>query len=80
MTPNALCDICGQVVSPEEAVVIDMSVSQSMCPTSMTLHPACHEAASVMWQPDDTCSGTDPDFPEMEKWMAVAKSADQPPA
>ena len=80
MTPSALCDICGQVVAPEEAVVTDMSVSQSMCPTSMTLHPACHQAASVMWQPDDTCSGTDPDYPEMEQWMAASKAAEQPSA
>jgi hypothetical protein len=77
MTTNALCDICGQVVTPEEAVVADMSVSQSMCPTSMTMHPACHQAASVMWQPDDTCSVTDPDFPEMEQWMEASKAAER---
>lgn len=78
MTPNALCDICGQEVTAEEAVVVDMSVSQSMCPTSMTLHPACREAASVLWQPDDTCSGSDPDFPEMEQWVATPETADRP--
>ncbi len=76
MTPSAMCDICGQVVTPEEAVVVDMSVSQSMCPTSMTLHPACREAAAVMWDPDDTCSGSDPDFPEMEQWVATSESVD----
>lgn len=77
MTPNALCDICGQVVSPEEAVVADMSVSQSMCPTSMTLHPACHEAASDMWQHDDTCQVGDPDFPEMDQWMEASRAAER---
>ena len=71
MSPSDVCDICGQAVSPEEAVVAELSASDAMCPTSMTMHPACHQQASTMWYPDDSCTGIDPDFPEMEQWIAT---------
>lgn len=67
-----ICDVCGLPVPPEEAVKTEVSASQSMCPTSMTLHQACYEKASGIWQPDDSYCGIDPDFPEMAEWLGVS--------
>lgn len=69
MDPSATCDVCGQAVPSDEMVEAEVSVSQLMCPISMTFHRSCHERASSMWQPDDSCS-FDPDFPEMQAWAA----------
>jgi hypothetical protein len=71
MAPGELCDVCGQEVLPEEAFKAEMSVNQLMCPTSMTLHEACYDLATTMWQPDDSYCGIDPDYPEMEAWTTV---------
>jgi hypothetical protein len=70
MEPAAMCDVCGRPVAVDEAVRAEMSVSQMMCPTSMTFHPACHERARALWQDDDACSvdADFTDFPEMEQW------------
>jgi hypothetical protein len=64
-----LCDACGQVVDPAEAVKAELTVSGAMCPSPMTFHPACYEQASVLWQPDpDSYCTTDPLFPETGQW------------
>jgi hypothetical protein len=70
MEPSTSCDVCGRSVAADEAVRAEMSVSQMMCPTSMTFHPACHERAKALWQDDDTCS-VDADvaaYPELAEW------------
>jgi hypothetical protein len=72
-----ICDVCGQPVPPEEAFKAEVSCSQSMCPTSMTLHQACYDKASDMWQPDDSYCGIDPDFPEMAAWLEVSGGAER---
>ncbi|MGI8983562.1 MAG: hypothetical protein ACR2HM_03365 [Acidimicrobiales bacterium] len=77
MEPSATCDICGQAVPAGEAIQAEVSVSQLMCPISMTFHPGCHEQASHLWQPDDSCS-FDPDFPEMQAWAANVKGRGVP--
>jgi hypothetical protein len=43
----------------------------------MTFHRSCHERASSMWQPDDSCS-FDPDFPEMQAWAANVEGRGAP--
>ncbi|MFN2606893.1 MAG: hypothetical protein ABR511_03200 [Acidimicrobiales bacterium] len=64
-----LCDVCGRVVAPEEAVKAELTVSGAMCPSPMTFHPGCYEQASVLWQPDpDSYCTTDPLFPETGQW------------
>lgn len=63
-----MCDVCGRPVQPEDAYQEDVSVSQMMCPTPMTFHSKCYEAASSMWQPDKSCLSVDPEFPEMRAW------------
>lgn len=64
-----LCDVCGQVVAPEEAVKAELTVSGAMCPSPMSFHPACYEKASEMWQPDpDSYCTADPLFPETGQW------------
>lgn len=65
-----MCDVCGQPVPSDEAVRAEMSVSQMMCPTSMTFHPACHERARALWQDDETCSvaADVADYPELAQW------------
>lgn len=69
MSPQAMCDVCGQPVDPGEAVSAEVSAKVSMCPTAMTLHPGCSERAAAIWQADDSCA-MDPDFPEMAQWAA----------
>lgn len=77
VTLGELCDACGQVVDPEVAVKAELTVSAAMCPSPMTFHPECHEAASVLWQPDpDSYCTTDEMFPETGQW---AIPEDQPP-
>lgn len=75
--PSSTCDVCGQPVAAGEAIQAEVSVSQMMCPTSMTFHPDCYERASDMWQPDDSCS-FDPDFPEMQAWAANVEGRGAP--
>ncbi|MGI9079934.1 MAG: hypothetical protein ACR2GF_03810 [Acidimicrobiales bacterium] len=64
-----LCDACGQVVDPAEAVKAELTVSGAMCPSPMNFHPACAEKASVLWHPDpDSYCTYDPLFPETGQW------------
>ncbi|MBW3644833.1 MAG: hypothetical protein KY441_04940 [Actinobacteria bacterium] len=77
MTPAPMCDVCGQPVPADEAVRAEMSVSQMMCPTSMTFHPACHARATALWQNDDTCTlaADVADYPEMAQWAVGRQGA-----
>lgn len=64
------CDVCGQPVPVDDMVKAELSVAGAMCPTAMTFHTACHEQASVMWQPDpDSYCTVDPLFPETGQWV-----------
>jgi len=72
-----MCDVCGQAVPAEVAIKAEVSVAQSMCPSSMTFHPACYEQASEMWQPDDSYCGTDPRFPEMAAWSKMPEASEE---
>jgi len=66
-----LCDACGQVVSPDEAVKAELTVSGAMCPSPMNFHPACAEKASELWHPDpDSYCTYDPLFPETGQWTS----------
>jgi hypothetical protein len=70
-----ICDVCGLPVPEEEAFKAEVSCSQSMCPSPMTMHKTCFQQASDMWQPDDSYCGIDPDFPEMATWLEVSGGA-----
>lgn len=63
------CDVCGADVDADEAVRAELTVGEMMCPTAMVFHPACHEVASSMWQPDpDSYCTFDERFPETGQW------------
>jgi len=67
--PAELCDVCGTVVDPAEAVKAELAAANAMCPTPMTFHPHCYEQASAIWEPDlDSYCTTDPEFPETAQW------------
>lgn len=64
-----LCDACGQVVPPEEAIKAELTVSGAMCPSPMNFHKECYEKASELWHPDpDSYCSVDAEFPETGQW------------
>jgi hypothetical protein len=64
-----MCDVCAQVVPPDEAVREELSVAGAMCPSPMVFHRECYERASELWQPDpDSYCTVDPMFPETGQW------------
>lgn len=64
-----MCDVCAQVVPPDDAVRAELSVAGAMCPSPMVFHKDCYEQASVLWQPDpDSYCTVDPLFPETGQW------------
>lgn len=66
------CDVCGREVSVDDCYTAELTVSGSMCPSPMTFHQACYEAASSMWHPDpDSYCNVDPLFPESAQWTTV---------
>ena len=72
------CDVCGQVVTPEDCYQIELTASGATCPTAMALHQACYEAASAIWVPEDpdsTCN-VDTMFPETAQWNAAQRAAE----
>ena len=71
MPMSELCDMCGQEVS-DNAVRAEMTTTELMCPTSMTLHPACYEQAAALWHIDtkSQCS-VDSDLPGLGNWTAI---------
>jgi hypothetical protein len=46
--PVATCDICGGGVAEEEQIDAALTLGGTMCPTPMTFHRSCYEAAQVM--------------------------------
>ncbi len=73
------CDVCGQVVTPEDSIDVELTAGGATCPTALSLHQACYEAASVMWQPEDpdsTCN-YDPLFPETGQWSRRPESGQE---
>ncbi len=69
LTLTETCDVCGTEVDAAEAVRAELTVGEMMCPTAMIFHPACHERASHMWQPDpDSYCTTDDKYPETQQW------------
>jgi hypothetical protein len=69
MNPTDLCDVCGGEVAADEAVRAELMAGELMCPTPMVFHPACHQRAAEMWQPDPESSCVvDTEFPEAMQW------------
>lgn len=68
--------MCGQEVVADEAYRGDMMASELMCPTPMTLHQACFQKASGMWQLDDSDASCpyDPDYPETALFTVIPGS------
>jgi hypothetical protein len=72
------CDICGREVAPEDYYTAELTVSGAMCPSPMTFHKACYEAASDMWKPDpDSYCTVDPLFPETAQWTQAQRSVEE---
>ena len=46
--PVATCDICGGGVAGEEQIDAAFTLGGTMCPTPMTFHRSCYEAAQAM--------------------------------
>ena len=46
--PVATCDICGGGVAEEEQIDTALTLGGVMCPTPMTFHRSCYEAAQAM--------------------------------
>ena len=73
------CDVCGKDVSPAEAYNMELTAQGATCPTALTLHQACYEAASELWvpeSPDSTCT-YDPLFPETGQWAVLQREAEE---
>ncbi len=67
---QAVCDMCARPVSEDDCYTTELTAQGATCPTMMTMHRACFEAASSLWipeGPDSTCR-VDPLFPETAKW------------
>jgi hypothetical protein len=78
---NPACDVCGQPVTPEDCYTTELTAGGATCPTALTLHHACYEAASSMWvpeAPDSTCT-YDPLFPETGQWNLMQQHAEESP-
>lgn len=45
--PVATCDICGGGIAEEEQIDAAFTLGGAMCPTPMTFHRSCYEAAGV---------------------------------
>lgn len=76
-----ICDVCGQVVTPEDCYQTELTASGATCPTAMSLHQACYEAASAIWVPEDpdsTCN-VDPLYPETGQWTYGQQAAEGEP-
>ena len=73
------CDVCGQPVTAEDMYNAELTAQGATCPTALTLHQACYEAASALWVPEDpdsTCT-YDPLFPETGQWSQLQQEADR---
>ncbi|MFP5318428.1 MAG: hypothetical protein ACLGI2_09040 [Acidimicrobiia bacterium] len=67
---QAVCDMCFRPVSSDDCYQTELTAQGATCPTMMTMHHACYEAAASLWVPegeDSTCR-VDPLFPETAQW------------
>ena len=74
-----MCDVCAQPVSEDELFQTELTAQGATCPTMMSFHRACYEAASEMWipeGPESTCR-VDPLFPETAQWNAMQHAAQE---
>ncbi len=73
MPLTEMCDICGRDVDFRDAIRAEMTTDELMCPTSMTFHPACYEAAAAMWHVDgESMCTVDAEFREVGLWDDAA--------
>ncbi len=73
-----MCDVCGQALSDDDCFTTELTAQGVTCPTTMSFHRACYDAASSLWVPegpDSTCN-VDPLFPETAKWTELQRAAD----
>lgn len=73
------CDVCAQPVSEDELFQTELTAQGATCPTMMSFHRACYEAAAELWipeGPDSTCR-VDPLFPETAQWNAMQHAAQE---
>lgn len=76
------CDVCGQVVTPQDSYSTELTAQGATCPTAMTLHQSCYEAASSLWVPEDpedddaTCT-YDSRFPQTGQWNQMQQAAEE---
>lgn len=67
--PPETCEACGGVVAPDEVHHAELTVDDLMCPTPMTFHERCYEAAKDLWEPgSEAICSYDPEFPETQGW------------
>ena len=67
---QTICDMCALPVSEDDCYTTELTAQGATCPTMMSMHQACYEAAASLWipeGPDSTCR-VDPLFPETAQW------------
>ncbi len=72
------CDVCAQPVTEDDCFTTELTAQGATCPTMMSFHRACYEAASSLWipeGPDSTCR-VDPLFPETAQWNQMQQAAE----
>lgn len=73
---QAVCDMCFQPVTEDDCYQTELTAQGATCPTMMTMHHACYEAAASLWVPegpDSTCR-VDPLFPETAQWTETQRN------
>jgi hypothetical protein len=73
---GAVCDMCFQPVTEDDCYQTELTAQGATCPTMMTMHHACYEAAASLWVPegpDSTCR-VDPLFPETAQWTETQRN------
>ena len=74
--PVATCDICGGGVVEEEQIHAALTLGGTMCPTPMTFHRSCYEAAqAMMGSTSDTLLCEAP--PDDERGREIERLLDQ---
>ncbi len=73
-----MCDVCAQPVSEDDCFQTELTAQGATCPTMMSFHRACYEAASSLWipeGPDSTCR-VHPLFTETAQRNAMQQAAE----
>jgi hypothetical protein len=76
---TTICDVCAQPLSQDDCFTTELTAQGATCPTMMSFHRACYDAASSLWipeGPDSTCR-VDPLFPETAQWNRLQSAADE---